>query len=172
MSRKVINIVSYDPSWPSMFEAARLALHAIFHDGGQIEHVGSTAVPGLGAKPIIDIMIGLTTFDRVTRAFPGLEGLGYEYVSEYEAEFPDRRYFRKPAEHPRTHHLHIVERGSNFWTRHLLFRDRLRGNRQIAKTYETLKRALAIRYRHDGVGYTNAKTEFIEGVLHEADCAR
>jgi GrpB-like predicted nucleotidyltransferase (UPF0157 family) len=97
--------------------------------------------------------------------------LGYEYVPKYEAALPDRRYFRKPKDRPRTHHVHIVERGGDFWTRHLVFRDRLRAKPQLAKRYEELKRAMAIEFRHDGLGYTKAKTEFIEGVLHQADCA-
>lgn len=130
-----------------------------------IEHVGSTAVPGLAAKPIIDIMVGLSGLAQAEARVDALEVLGYEYVPEYEDELPDRRYFRRPATRPRTHHLHCVERGSDFWTRHLAFRDRLREDGRVARAYGKLKVRLAEVHRTDGPAYTAAKSPFIEGVL-------
>lgn len=90
--------------------------------------------------------------------------LGYEYVPEYEADIPDRRYFRKGPAGARTHHLHMVEYGGDFWERHVLFRDYLRAHPEVARQYEELKRDLADRYGRDREGYTDAKTAFIKGV--------
>jgi len=122
-------IVEYDPRWPALFEEERSRLLATTGTLlAVIEHVGSTAVPGLAANPIIDIMGGVRELSEVTRYVAALEGIGYEYVPQYEVSIPERRYFRKPRtrQGPRTHHLHIVELTSDFWRRHLLFRDYLR----------------------------------------------
>ncbi|HVH31337.1 MAG TPA: GrpB family protein [bacterium] len=163
----VIGIVEYDPRWPALFEEekARL-LSAAGPLLAAIEHIGSTAVPRLAANPIIDIMGGVRDLGEVTRYVAVLEGLGYEYVPQYEAFIPERRYFRKPTRghSPRTHHLHVVELTSDFWRRHLLFRDYLRTHPQALREYADLKRHLASEYGDDGRGYTDAK-----GAFHRID---
>jgi GrpB-like predicted nucleotidyltransferase (UPF0157 family) len=136
--------------------------------GAVIEHIGSTAVPGLGAKPIIDIMIGLQSLEDAERRVPDLARLGYEYVPEYEVDLPDRRYFRKPFQRPRTHHLHVVTRGSDFWVRHLLFRDYLRANPKTADDYFQLKQRLALESNTRGIDYTEAKSPFVAEILRRA----
>ena len=131
-----------------------------------IEHVGSTAVPNLGSKPVIDVMVGVRTLDEVEVRIPQLESAGYEYVPEYEKQLPERRYFRKPRFGAREFHVHCVVKGSVFWIRHLAFRDYLRAHPETASAYYDLKRDLAARLTKEQ--YTDAKSSFIEGVLAAA----
>lgn len=162
-------VVPYDPLWPQLYEVERLSLKGAFERvRATIEHVGSTAVPGLAAKPIIDIMVGLPSLEEAERHIAALEAIGYHYVPEYEHDLPDRRYFRRPREYPRTHHLHCVREGGEFWNRHLAFRDRLRSDAEAAEAYGALKLELADVYRTDRLGYTEAKSPFIEGILSDS----
>ncbi|MHC4235325.1 MAG: GrpB family protein [Planctomycetota bacterium] len=166
MTEPPIVVVPYDPEWPALFEQERAALTRIFPPSvAAIEHIGSTAVTGLGAKPVIDIMVGVDQLAAVVGRIAAVEDLGYEYVPEYESELPDRRYFRKPREQPRTHHLHAVERESEFWRRHLQFRDFLRANAEAVRDYYELKCRLSREYGQDHIAYTEAKSEFIERCL-------
>lgn len=165
-------IVGYDARWPGMYEAeSGLIQRAIGDQLVAIEHVGSTAVPGLAAKPIIDIMGGVRRIADATASIEKLEEIGYEYAPEHEDELPERRYFDKSAGPPgaqRTYHLHVVEVTSDFWQRHLLFRDYLRVHPDVASDYETLKRHLSSTYRSDRAGYSDAKTSFIQKVEERA----
>jgi len=135
-----------------------------------IEHVGSTAVPGLGAKPIIDIMVGVRRLSKAQDCIGPLETIGYEYVPEYEVSIPERRYFRRGSSNmPNKHfHLHMVEYNGDFWKRHLLFRDYLRAHPHAARKYHKLKKELAAKYRLNRDAYTEAKTLFIESVISKA----
>lgn len=163
-------IVDYDPRWPAMFrEGQEAILGAIGPYVVAVEHVGSTAVPGLGAKPVIDILVGIGSLNEASACIGPLEALGYRYVPEFEAEFPERRYFDKGR--PHACHVHMVEVTSEFWRRHLLFRDYLRARPCVARDYDRLKRALAQKFRDDREGYTRAKTSFIEGVVAKARAA-
>lgn len=163
MTNPVI-VVPYDPEWPRRFEEERIVLAAVFAGSEPvIEHVGSTAVPGLGAKPVVDIMVGLQALVDAVDRIPALEAAGYEYVDEYETQLPERRYFRKPRRRPRAFHVHCVVTGSEFWTRHLAFRDYLRAHPDAAAAYYELKRDLAARLSKDE--YTPAKSLFIERAL-------
>jgi GrpB-like predicted nucleotidyltransferase (UPF0157 family) len=162
-----VTVVPYDPDWPRRFDEERRALAAVFAGSeAVIEHVGSTAVPGLGAKPVIDIMVGVPVLVEVEGRIPALEAAGYEYVREYEKQLPDRRYFRKPRLGPRAFHVHCVVTGSDFWIRPLAFRDHLRAHPESAAAYYNLKRELAMRVSREE--YTEAKSPFIEGVLASA----
>jgi len=158
-------VVDYDPRWPLIFEREKTKiLGVIANKVVAIEHVGSTAVPRLGAKPIIDIMVGLSHLSDAQGCIEPLKTIGYEYVAKYEVTIPERRYFRKgPSNVPNKHfHLHMVEYNSDFWKRHLLFRDYLRARPKAARAYDRLKRELAAKYRFDREAYTKAKTFFIE----------
>ena len=162
-----IEIAEYDPAWPSAYERERAAILTALEDLAlAVEHVGSTSVPGLGAKPIIDIMIGLRKLADHARCVAPLRSLGYEHKGEFG--IPGRHYFRKPVRGPRTHQLHMVEHCSGFWVRHLLFRDYLRRNPGEASAYQRLKLRLAARFGTDVEGYTEAKTEFIRSVEAKA----
>jgi GrpB-like predicted nucleotidyltransferase (UPF0157 family) len=165
-----VEIAEYDPAWPAQYEReSDLIARALGDLVVAIEHVGSTAVPGLGAKPIIDIMVGVRTLAEGERCIRPLERLGYEYRGE--AGIPGRLYFRKLTDGLRTHHIHMVEIGSDFWQRHLLFRDYLREHRQEAQDYYELKVRLAERFGTDRLGYNEAKSAFIESALAEARAA-
>ena len=163
-------IVEYDPRWPTLFEeeAARV-WKALSHDiVVDIEHIGSTAVPGLAAKPIIDLMVGVHSLENAQVAVPLLEALGYVYWRSDPRR--ERMFFVKgmpPYGLQRTHHLHIVEASGEFWKR-LLFRDYLRAHPREAQRYEALKRDLAVRFPKDREGYTDGKREYIQAVMEKA----
>ena len=162
-------IVEYNPQWPIMYEEEKAKiLGAIGRKITAIEHIGSTAIPGLGAKPIIDIMVGVRRPAEAEECIEPLQIIGYEFVPPEKAGIPERRYFRKRALGMRTHHLHMVEIGGEFWETHLLFRNRLRANPSITKQYYVLKQRLAEQYGSDREGYTEAKTPFIQSVLAKA----
>ncbi len=158
-----IVIASYSERWPVLFADERAAILAAIAPA-EVEHIGSTSVPGLAAKPIIDIMIGVESLERAAACIPALAALGYEYVPELEAQMPERRYLRKVLIGVRTHQIHMVELGGAFWARHLLFRNYLRRHPQIAADYAALKRRLAAEFGADINGYTDAKTGFIRNV--------
>jgi GrpB-like predicted nucleotidyltransferase (UPF0157 family) len=163
-----VEIVPYDPAWPGLFAVEADQLRAVL-DLPQIvgiEHFGSTAVPGLAAKPIIDILIAVRSLAhaKATMIEP-IMSLGYVYWSENPKA--DRMFFVKgmpPYGERRTHHVHITEPDGEMWQRRLAFRDYLRGNPEEARRYEVLKRDLAARYPADREQYTNAKTEYVESV--------
>ena len=165
--RRSIVIDDYNSQWPVLYEEekARL-LRTIGNKVVAIEHVGSTAVPGLGAKPIVDIMVGVSRLADADQCIDPLQTIGYKYVPEYEVFIPERRYFRKGIPEARTHHLHMVELTSDFWERELLFRDFLRTHPEVAHEYYQLKKELASQ--HDSDSYADAKPPFIESVIARA----
>jgi GrpB-like predicted nucleotidyltransferase (UPF0157 family) len=171
MSRQPIVIVDYDPSWPAHYELEKsLILGAVGPHVAAIEHIGSTSIPGLAAKPIIDILVGLNDLADAGWCIEPMERIGYEYVPEYEDQLPDRRYFRRPPgkDVVRKYHVHMVEVGGAFWERHVLFRNYLREHPETAAEYAALKRRLAAEYGNDMDGYTDAKTDFIRAVEQRA----
>ena len=166
-------IVEYDPRWPTLYEQERdRILRATGDLIVAIEHAGSTAVPNLGGKTIIDIMGAVPRLEDAERCVEPLAGIGYEYVPEYNDIIPERRYFHKGPPEARTYHLHMVEHTSEFWERHLLFRDWLRLHPKDAEDYFRLKKELAGRFCRDREGYTDAKTSFIEAIVAKARVAQ
>ncbi len=145
-------------------------MNAIGNKVVAIEHIGSTAVPGLGAKPIIDIMVGLRQLSDAEDCIEPLRRIGYEYVPELEAEIPERRYFHKgPSNVPEKHyHLHMVEIRGEFWNVQILFRDYLRTHSDSAREYFKLKKELAAKYRLNREAYTEAKSSFIKSTIARA----
>lgn len=142
----MIYLSPYNPEWPKLFEAEKRAiLKAIGQYILEIEHIGSTAIPGIHAKPVIDIMIGVNKLADITpEVISILEKLGYVYVKQFEDKMPFRRFFQKNnSEGVRTHQIHLVEINNDFWKRHLLFRNFLRAHPNDAKRYEKLKLELA-----------------------------
>jgi len=166
-SEAEIQIVPYDVSWPARFEDERVVLARAIGPwiAGTIEHIGSTAVPDLPAKPVIDIMAGVESLAVSRAAFPVLEKLGYCYAP-YRADV--MHWFCKPSPSFRTHHLHLVPFRSQLWTERLAFRDYLRAHPQVASEYAQLKCQLAERHRFDREAYTDAKSPFIQCVLNAA----
>ncbi|MEO7743383.1 MAG: GrpB family protein [Usitatibacter sp.] len=165
MSDEGLMLTPYSPLWPALFDLERRRLLEIFNDAAAVEHVGSTAVPGLGAKPIIDVMLGAPDLALVEARIPALAAEGYRYVPEFEKAMPDRRYFAKLDRPPGKFHLHAVALDSPFWARHLAFRDALRADESLARKYWRLKQHLAARHPDDRGAYTDAKGDFIRAAL-------
>ena len=164
MPEEPVRIVSYDPAWPVRFDHERAELERAIGEWvvGGIHHVGSTAVPGLDAKPVIDILVGVRSLEDSRQCFDRLARLGYLYAPYRAAEM---HWFCKPDPRRRTHHLHLVPVDAQRFRRKLAFRDRLRGNSALAAEYLALKRRLAAQFEHDREAYTEAKSEFIRTVL-------
>ncbi len=156
----------YDPVWPLLFDEEReridVAIHAFI---SSIEHIGSTAVPGLAAKPVIDILIGAHSLAEAPCFIPPLQALGYIYIEELEKQIPERRYLQKVGPAGHTHQLHIAETSSSFYREHLHFRDVLRAHPELAQEYAELKFRLARQFRNDRLGYTEAKNDLIQKIL-------
>lgn len=163
-----VHITDYSPAWRKMFEREKQRLAIALKELGVIEHIGSTSVVGLAAKPIIDILVGLHDFSIANETVPRLEALGYKYVPEYENVMPERRYLKKVAAGISTHHIHMVEINSEFWERHLFFRDFLRANQDVASEYAALKKTLAAVEWKDKNDFTEAKTAFIKNIENKA----
>lgn len=155
----------YTHRWPELFEAEaraiRAALGALALD---VQHVGSTSVPGLAAKPILDIAVAVARLDQYRECIGPLASLGYEHA--YWAGIERNEVFGKGID--RTHLAHVVEFRSQEWNNYLKFRDRLRQSPELARTYEQLKRELSATHATSRADYTAAKQHFIRQVLNAA----
>lgn len=162
-----IEVVAYDPAWPASFESERALIRDIAGRWllGPIEHVGSTAVPGLLAKPIVDIMAAVEDLQASRPAIAALAQLRY-YYAPYRSD--SMHWFCKPSAARRTHHLHLVPYGSPMWHEKLAFRDRLRQDAELRGEYAALKRRLAALHRNDREAYTEAKAPFIVAATRAA----
>jgi len=166
-----IEIAPYDPAWSKLFEAEAARLHAALPADLVlgIEHIGSTAVPGLAAKPVIDILIATPSIEEARgRAVEQMTALGYAFWADNPK--PDRLFFVRglpPAPH-RTHHVHFTELTGEQWRRTLPFRDHLRAHPEAAARYAALKRALADAHRGEREAYTDAKGAFVREILEQA----
>jgi GrpB-like predicted nucleotidyltransferase (UPF0157 family) len=159
----VIAIVDYDPTWPATFERLRdRAWRAVGDVARSIEHVGSTSVPGLAAKPIIDMDVVVSSPEASRAVIARLSTLGYEHIGDLG--IPDREAFRAPPGDP-AHHLYVCLAGSRALGNHLRFRDYLRQHPDAVAAYGALKRSLAAELAHDRWRYGEAKTEFIVRIL-------
>lgn len=159
-----VQLVPYSPAWPVQFESERLLLKDAIAPwlAGPIEHVGSTAVPALTAKPITDIMAPVRTLEDSRAAIDAVTEVGYVYYP-YKPEV--MHWFCKPAPSYRTHHLHLVPYESELWFERLAFRNALRETTALAKEYGELKKCLATKFSQDREAYTQAKAPFIRRVL-------
>ncbi len=159
-----VRIERYDAAWPARFDEERIALSRALGDWavGGIHHVGSTAIPGLDAKPIIDILVAVGDLESSRSCFNLVALLGYRYAPYRTAEM---HWFCKPDPSRRTHHLHLVPTGSPRFRDELAFRDYLRTHAGVADEYGALKRRLAGQFAHDREAYTVAKADFIWAVV-------
>jgi GrpB-like predicted nucleotidyltransferase (UPF0157 family) len=166
----LVAVVPYDPEWPRRFEAERALLERVLSpwlEGG-IHHVGSTAVPGLAAKPILDIVAGVRDLEEARAAFDPLREHSYEHAPHR----PGTHWFSKPPSTrwwERTHHLHLTVPGSDLWRERLAFRDALRADPALAAEYEALKLGLAREHRGRVEAYTAGKRAFVARVLAGAE---
>ncbi|MBK7792971.1 MAG: GrpB family protein [Betaproteobacteria bacterium] len=159
-------VVAYDPAWPARFLRERALLEDLLAPwlAGPIEHIGSTAVPGMLAKPVIDIMAPVGDLEASRPAIAAAEAAGYAYFP-YRAE--SMHWFCKPSAAFRTHHLHLVPRDSRLWRERLAFRDRLRADPLLAAEYAALKVRLARQHPRDREAYTDGKAPFVRRVVAE-----
>jgi GrpB-like predicted nucleotidyltransferase (UPF0157 family) len=165
LASRTVRVESYDARWPAPFraEAVRVsnAIEAAKLPAVAIEHIGSTAVPGLAAKPILDLAIGRRNQSSAGAYISVLEAAGYVYRGD--GGLPGREFFRRGE--LRTHHVHLVEIGGWHWQRYLGFRDALRADPELREAYASLKRALAAEHPHDREAYIQGKTAFVEAVV-------
>lgn len=164
-----VDIVAYDPEWPTIASIEINKLREMLPSSKiiDLQHVGSTAIPGMAAKPIVDIQIAVPSLEEMkVIAIPALQKLGYEYW--YENPDPERMFFVKgmpPFGEKRTHHIHIFEPTSKHWFEKIAFRDYLISHPEVSKEYGRLKITLAQKHTFDREEYTNAKGEFVSRIL-------
>ncbi|MGH0035753.1 MAG: GrpB family protein [Myxococcota bacterium] len=171
LAERPIEIVAYDPEWPRVFESERRRLAAALPGIAlRIDHTGSTSVPGLAAKPVIDIQVSVANLHPVEPCAAPLSRLGYRHLAHPDDAFSV--FFHRPDTWPHTHHVHVVEAGGLEEQRTLLFRDFLRENPAVARRYVALKRDLARRFDRERFearqAYADAKGPFIREVLRRA----
>jgi GrpB-like predicted nucleotidyltransferase (UPF0157 family) len=158
----VLRLVPCCDEWPRLYEQeARLIRQAIAQHVRDIQHIGSTAIPGMVAKPIIDIAVGVDSLDAAEICIQPLEGIGYEY--RWRTDDPPSHYFVKG--NPREYHLRVFDVGLPDWARHIGFRDRLRENQGLAQAYAEVKTRLCERFPRDREAYQEGKAPFIRRIL-------
>lgn len=174
VTQEEINVVPYSPAWPLIFEAEKIHLMNCLPPRliGRIEHFGSTAIPGMSAKPIIDLLVEVTSLEETkSEIVPILTAQGYEYFwrpTSGDDTPPFYAWFiKRDTKGIRTHHIHMVEKEFEHWDR-LLFRDYLIEHEQTAREYEALKLRLVREFPRDRIAYTRGKTEFIVEVTEKA----
>jgi GrpB-like predicted nucleotidyltransferase (UPF0157 family) len=159
-----VTVVDYDPNWPRLFETLSAPISELLAGVAiSIEHVGSTAVPGLAAKPVIDIDVVVLPPD-VSTGIARLQGFGYQHLGDRGV--PQREAFRRPPGSA-VHHLYLCPSTSPALANHLAIRDHLRANPPAARAYGALKKRLAIDFAHDVDGYVEAKTAFLVAILRQ-----
>ena len=157
-----VRVVSYDKKWPSLFLAESRRLAAACRSlPVRFEHVGSTGVPGLCAKPVLDILAGHPAGKLALEYVMPFEQAGY--IHRGDRGIAGHQFFRRGQ--PRAYHIHLVEEDGELWRQYLAFRDHLRADPTAARRYGELKEALAARFPHDRESYINGKSEFVRGVL-------
>jgi GrpB-like predicted nucleotidyltransferase (UPF0157 family) len=164
-----VALVDHDPRWVGLFAAERERLLALFPGQWlEIAHFGSTAIAGMPAKPVIDILAGVASMAAADGLVPPLLASGYTTSAAFNASLTDRRWFMRWAAGRRTHHLHVVVHEGSEWRSRLRFRDVLQTDPALARRYALLKRELAARHPADREAYTGAKTAFVLQVLADA----
>ena len=168
LHRGTVRLVSHNPKWAEYFCAEKeLLLGVIGEKIIDIRHVGSTSIPGIPAKPIIDMIAATERLAEIEVFTQDLKRLGYE--DKGDGNVPGRRFFVKGEETRRTHHLNFCEPGSVFWKSHLAFCEYLKQHLDAANEYAALKQALAAAFPNDRAAYTSAKERFVHSILERAD---
>lgn len=164
---KTVELHPYVPEWPLIYEKEKEIIHrALDPSSFPIEHIGSTSIPAMAAKPIIDILLGVDDLTDFTRLIHPLSQAGYEYIPKPDLKI--RRFFRKGVRGRGTCHLHICEWLGEEWKEKITFRDYLRKNPEKAAEYNALKKQLARDYKHHRSLYTEKKGPFIQSIVKQA----
>ena len=165
LRRHTVRVVAHRAEWQALYKRERRALmERVGHLAVDIQHVGSTAVPGLAAKPILDIALAVPSTQDVPRLVGPLAEIGYLYRGDAGSD-GGHLFVKESAPDVRTHHLHVVAEDDPQWREWLLVRDKLRADEALRTRYSELKEALKERYAEDRRGYTEAKNEFIRGLV-------
>ncbi len=167
LERHTVTLKPHDAGWAELFEAERLQLKPVLGNEVDVQHIGSTAVSGLQAKPVLDIGVAVEDFDAAFAFVEPLKTLGYTFRGEQG--ILRRHYFVKGRDKNRTHHLHMLERTNPEWRRLLFFRDYLRAHPEALEQYQKLKTYLAKRFPNDREAYTRGKNAFIQDILNRAE---
>ena len=164
-----IELTAYDPTWPVRFAKQQMRLAALLRPwlAGEIEHVGSTSVPGLRSKPIVDILAPVRSLPASRAAITVLEKDGWLYWAD-DPNYNYRLWFLRPSPSARTHHLQVIQYDHPNLQALIVFRDALRQDRSLRRAYSSLKEDLARKHEGDRNAYSNAKTEFVQSVLEAA----
>jgi GrpB-like predicted nucleotidyltransferase (UPF0157 family) len=162
-----VRIVDHDPAWADLAALEIRRLEAAVGEGAvRIDHVGSTAVPGQAAKPIVDLQLSVADIGARELYVEPLEGIGYLFAPD--PDWPDFHFFGKPAARPRTFHLHVCATGSEHERRHLVLRDYLRAHPEEVARYGALKRDLVARHPEDRLAYIAGKDEYVAALERRA----
>lgn len=164
-----VHIIAYDPAWLAQFADQRDRISTLLAPwlAVAVEHIGSTSVAGMPAKPVVDVLAPVRSLDEARAAVPALEADGWLFWPDDPCRYY-RLWFLHPRPDARTHHLHVVEHGHPHATALLAFRDALRADPSLRDDYADLKRRLAGEHRDNRNAYTNAKSDFVEQVLRSA----
>lgn len=161
-----VELAEPDPEWPSRFDEIQGRLdRALGQNATRIDHIGSTAIPNIPAKPVIDVQVSVPDLEAEDAYRPQIEGIGWPMI----AREPEHRFFRPPDDQPRTVHIHVCQAGSAWERAHLLFRDYLRDHPDRARDYAAMKRQLAATVGHDRPAYSRSKDPFVASVLADAE---
>ena len=164
-----IQIDKYTENWTKLFNEEKKIIQNAIGNNVIIEHIGSTSIAGLGAKPVIDMMVGVEILESVDAFIKPLKKIEYVYIPELELQIPDRKFFQKRIEDVPKYHLSFTEPTSKYWQEHILFRDYLRAHPEAIKEYENLKKELAEKFISDFDAYNAGKTDFINEVVKKAE---
>ena len=168
LDRKIVKLSQFCPEWIKLYkDEEKMLIKAIGSFVIDIKHIGSTSIPWLCAKPIIDILVGVDSMKIADKTIGIMEKLGYQFKGE--AGIPGRYFFVKGSEDKRTHHLHMIVYDSERWGNYLLFRECLLQNKAIRDEYCKIKVELAKKFEHDRESYTESKTDFIQKTLENAE---
>ena len=168
LKRGTVKLVPHNPKWEKLFEKEKKVLEKKLGNLViDIEHVGSTSVPGISAKPVIDILVGIKSMTDAKKCIKQLESLGYEYMPD-RGEKGRRIFFAKGSHKRRTHHIHLVKFGGKVWESHILFAEYLRRHKKRAKQYDALKKSLLKKFEKDRESYTKSKAKFIRETIKKS----
>ncbi|MDD5551741.1 MAG: GrpB family protein [Candidatus Pacebacteria bacterium] len=168
LRRKKVRLLSYNSAWKKLYEKEEKILRSVIGEHVlDIQHIGSTSIPGAKSKPIIDIAIGVKTLKDGEKCIKPLEKLGCEY--KHDAGIKGRHFFAKGREKSRTHYIHIVKLNGKLWKNFILFRDYLRKHKRAVKEYNELKEELSKKYKDDRDTYTAKKDTFIKEIIKKAE---
>jgi len=166
LERGKVRLSPYNPQWKKLYEQERERVVSVIGEYIlDIQHVGSTSIPGVKAKPIIDIAIGVKDLRTGRNCIKPLEGLGYEY--KHDAGIKGRHFFAKGSEKNRTHYAHVEKLNGQLWKNHILFRDYLRTHEEAVKKYNKIKERLVKKYKDDRDSYAAEKNNFIEEIIRK-----